>query len=390
MSCTYCPHVYNALEIHTTGIFKPCCISSKYYRNSLGLIFNAACGDTVSDVYNSSDRLDFVENFEEYFPEYCKQCYEIEAAGGVSKRLREIEYWNLYHRPNPAPVITKDQSLEVLDLKLGNTCNLACATCDPASSSKWTSLYKEFNMPTNSSITRWQDSDVFWDNLTINLTDIKKIEIAGGEPFLNKKQKIMLKYLVEHDLAKNIDIAWITNCTQYDEEVISLFKNFKLVRVMVSLDNLGKQFEYMRYPAKWSDSYKIFLKFVELKNANLIELGISHTISLLNIYHLPEMWEFARTHQVNLFNNIVMEPFNCRNLPDSFKKIVKAKLESVTDSSYQTNPANGTNSWLVEFMLQSNEDDSIIARMKDHLQFVNRTRPGQFESVFPELVDVIG
>jgi hypothetical protein len=85
-----------------------------------------------------------------------------------------------------------------------------------------------------------------------------------------------------------------------------------------------------------------------------------------------------------------MEPFNCRNLPDSFKKIVKAKLESVTDSSYQTNPANGTNSWLVEFMLQSNEDDSIIARMKDHLQFVNKTRPGQFESVFPELVDVIG
>jgi organic radical activating enzyme len=385
----FCPHAFNALEVSTTGRFKPCCISSRTFKDDNNVEFFASKSSIV-DVYNSGDRKDFIDNFDEYFPTECSQCYQVEASGGSSKRLREIKYWELYYDGVEAvPTFTRDQNLEVLDLKLGNTCNLACATCDSHSSTKWNSLFKEFTGEFETAVTRWQDDDKFWNDLVLNLSNIKKIELAGGEPFLNKKQKIMLKYLVDNDLAKDIDIAWITNCTQYDEEVISLFKHFKLVRVMISLDNTGKQFEYMRYPAAWDDSYQIFLKFVELKNANLIELGISHTISLLNIYHLPEMWEFARKHQVMLFNNLVMWPFHCRNLPEDFKQTVKARLEAVTDPSYQLNPANGANTWLVEFMLQSNENDSIMERMKAHLKFVNRTRQDLFEAAFPELLGIV-
>ena len=386
MNKLFCPHVYNALELNTSGEYKPCCVSSKRFVNEDNRIYNASI-DTISDVYNSADRKKWIENFDNNFETDCKQCSQVEQSGGESKRLREIKFWkNYYHSMNqPVPHMDVSNSLEVLDLKLGNACNLACSTCAPDSSSKWNSLYKQFKGEWGHPIMKWQDNDNFWHSLTEVVSKVKKIEIAGGEPFMNKKQRILLNYLVDNDLAKNINITWITNSTFYEEDIVKLFPKFKLVNVMVSLDNTHEQFEYMRYPAKWNEAYEIFKKFNELKEQGLIQLGISHTISALNIYRLPEMWKFARDHEVRLFNNLVMWPFHCKNLPADFKLKVKEKIESVDDPSWQTNPASGENSWLVQFMMQNQNDKQTIERMINHLRFVNSTRPGLFEIAFPEL-----
>ena len=380
----FCPHVYNALEINTSGQFKPCCISSKRYKDADGKIFNAD-EHSVEQVYNSKDRQKFIKHFEHFFKTDCKQCWEVEQGGGESKRLREIAYWKNYyiHKQQDMPIMDNQTPLELLDLKLGNTCNLACSTCAPDSSSKWNSIYKQQTGEWGYEVQKWQDTDEFWDSLIKNVHQVKKIELAGGEPFMNKKQKLLLNYLVENDLAKNIDITWITNSTHYEQDIVDMFEHFDQVRIMVSLDNTHEQFEYMRYPAKWDESYEIFKKFCELKEKGMIELGISHTISALNIYHLPEMHQFARQHRVNLFNNLVMWPWHCKELPEDFKQTVKQKLEACTDPSYQTNPAVGPNNWLVEFMMQPSSQDQNW--MKRHLDFVNVSRPGMFERAFPEL-----
>ena len=67
----FCPMVYNALEIETTGAFSPCCITTKQYRNDDGEKFNVAT-DSISTVMASQDRKEFVENFDDYFESKCK------------------------------------------------------------------------------------------------------------------------------------------------------------------------------------------------------------------------------------------------------------------------------------------------------------------------------
>jgi molybdenum cofactor biosynthesis enzyme MoaA len=386
MENKFCPHAYNAIEVTTSGTFKPCCVSSKRFQNSAGKEFTAD-KNSIMEVYNSADRADWVKNFNLNFEKDCKQCYQVEKSNGESKRLREIKYWKHYYNSinEPVPYIDINRELEVLDLKLGNACNLACSTCAPDSSSKWNSLYKSHLGEQAYHNNHWQDTEEFWNGLTQQVSKVKKIEIAGGEPFMNKKQRILLNYLVENDLAKNIDITWITNSTFYEEDIINLFPKFKMVRVMVSLDNTHERFEYMRYPAVWESSYEIFKKFNKLKELGVIELGISYTISALNIFHVTEMWDFAKDHQVSLFNNLVMWPFHCKNLPMELKLKVKDKIEKYVDNSWQTNPAGGENSWLVEFMMQHHDNENIMKRFNEHLKFVNSTRPGLFEKAFPEL-----
>ena len=389
MKKIFCPHVLNALELTTTGEYRACCVTTKAFQDENNEKFNVATA-TIDEVIKSKDRQDWIQNFDDVFETDCRQCHEVETAGGESKRLREINYWQTYHnieKTNIANVIHDQNKLEVLDLKLGNVCNLACATCHPASSTKWNSLYKQYLGEFSTLNQNWQDTDKFWDDLIKHVAHIKKIEIAGGEPFMNKKQKRLINYLVDNDLAKNIDITWITNSTFYEEDVVDKFKYFRNVSVMISIDNTHEQFEYMRFPAKWDESYNIFLKYKKLNDNGIINLGISHTISFLNVYRLPEFWSWAREHKVNVFNNLVMWPYCVQMLPDEFKQIVKERLESESDPSYQNNPAVGKDNWLVKFMMQTHNIS--MQQQLESLKFVNSTRDGYFERAFPELVELV-
>lgn len=390
MSKIYCPYAFNAMEITTGGAFSPCCVSSKQFADSAGERYHAG-SSSIGEVYASSDRRKWIEQFDVNFKTDCKQCWEVEQGGGESKRLREIKYWKLYYDSlgERVPIIDIDTPLEVLDLKLGNTCNLACATCDPISSSRWNSIIKGFTGAFPVQPQRWQDTDEFWEGLNDSIDHVKKIEIAGGEPFMVKKQRVLLDYLIDNDIAQHVDITWITNSTHYEQDIVDKFKHFKQVRVMVSLDNTHEQFEYMRYPAKWDRAYEIFQKFIELHRENKIMLGLSYTISALNIYRVPDMWQFARDHQIPIFNNLVMQPFHCKNLPNEYKQTVRERLESVEDPAYQVNPAVGKDNWLVNFLMQPADTDEYTQNsIKHRMDLVTRSRPGLGETAFPELVGI--
>lgn len=373
MTNVFCPLVTNNIELTTQGEMTPCCISSKRFCVD-GQKANAY-NNSITEVINSSDRREWIDNFQQHFQTDCKQCYEVELSGGESKRIREINLWrdNLGFKPN---------TLQSIDLKMGNTCNLACAICGSHSSSKWGSIDKQFGIAYTPA-QRWQDTDEFWEELNLHADNLKRVELAGGEPFMIKKQIKLIQYLVEHDLAKDIDITWITNCTFWPEKIVSYFKEFKMVRIMLSLDNTGKQFEYIRYPAKWDDTYEIFLKFKELQKQGIINLGISHSVGFLNAYWLPEFHAWAREHEVGVYNNLILHPIGARELPKSFKDVLWDKFSKTTDSSFQNNPIVGTDNWFVKYFMEDGDREQTYDYIRNILI---PSRPDlDFYESFPEL-----
>lgn len=343
-----CPLVTNHLEINSSGEFKPCCISSKRFAID-NKIANADT-HTIDDIIQHSDRNEWIKNFDANYETDCRQCYEVERSGGESKRIRELRDWRTnYH--------FKTDTLQSLDLKMGNTCNLACAICAPDSSSKWASIYKQLGYDTGIRLQRWPERDEFWEQLNQHAHNIQKIELAGGEPFMIKKQEILINFLIERDLAKNIDITWFTNCTIWPENIVKHFDKFKQVRIMLSIDNTDEQFEYIRYPAKWNEAYDIFLKFKELHSRKIVNLGISHSIGLLNVWRLPEFHAWCRQHEVSVFNNLIMNPLSAKDLPKEFKLRVAEKLSKCSDPSYQHNPVVGENNWLIQFMMGDSDNN---------------------------------
>jgi MoaA/NifB/PqqE/SkfB family radical SAM enzyme len=373
--------VYNGLEIRTYGEFTSCCITSKKYEDENGRRYNVETDD-ISTVWNSDDRKEFVENFDDYFESHCKHCYEIEKGGGESKRLREIKYWEREYAPEPIPMMDGN-TLEMLDLKMGNTCNLACAMCAPDSSSKWASVYKELGIKA-AKVEQWQETDKFWDQLSDISGNVRKIELAGGEPFMIKKQERLIKYLVESGQAKDVDITWITNCTFWPEKIVKYLKEFKMVRIMLSLDNTDEQFNYIRYPAKWEPTFDIFLKFKELRDAGIIDMGISHSVGMLNAWWLPEFHAWAREHRVNVYNNLILYPIGARELPEDFKHKLLDKLSTHTNEDFQLNPIVGTDNWFTNYLKEPS-----VERERAYTYIKNILKPSRrdldFYVAFPEL-----
>lgn len=377
MAKIFCPLATNNIEVNASGHFKPCCISYKKFE--IGGEVASADIHRIKDVEVSDDRKRWVENFDQYYGTDCQQCYELEQSGGESKRMREIKTWKDMYNPT---------ELQSLDLKMGNTCNLQCAICGPNASSKWAAFYRETGRGKGWVNQKWPDKDEFWNGLSEVAHTVKKIELSGGEPFLIKKQKILIDFLVKNGYAKDIDITWITNSTQYPEDIIEKFEEFKFVRIMVSVDNTHEQFEYQRYPAKWDEAYKILMKYKELHDKDIINLGISHTIGLLNVWRLPEMHQFCRENEIYMFNNLVMEPMSVKDLPMDYKLKVKEKLEAQTDPSFQTNPAVGPDNWLIKFMMQEGNPDHALRWCYKNL--VVPTRPElDAKKIFPELADIL-
>lgn len=369
--------VSNGLEIRTTGEFSSCCITSKLFKKSDGNQYNIK-NDSIQDVWNSQDRIEFIDNFENEFENYCKQCSIIEKNGGISKRLREINVWEYHYGKN------NSKKLQILDLKMGNTCNLMCAICTPLNSSQWASFYRRNEWKEKIKAIHWQNDETFWHELNKISSGIRRIELSGGEPFLVKKQETLLKYLVKNNLAKNIDILWITNCTIWPQNLIKYFECFKTSRINVSLDNTGSQFEYIRYPAKWNDVQEIFRKFQKLSAENKIILTISYSIGFLNAFYLPEFHHWCRENKVDVYNNLVTYPVSAKDLPKEIKYQIMDKLASSMDPAYQQNPIIGANNWFTDFMMQEGNYE----RVKEyHDKIIKETRPqGLFEKAFPELV----
>lgn len=369
--------ITNGLEIRPNGSFSSCCITKKIYHDENGQPYSIY-KDSIETVWNSQDRKQFVENFDGHFGKYCKVCKEIEQCGGRSKRTNEIHNFGK-HDGNTS-------SIYYLDLKMGNTCNLACSICGPKSSSKWASFYKQLGLK-NIKIEQWQDQDDFWDQLPDISNHLKRIELTGGEPFMIKKQERLLKFLTENNISENIEITWITNTTVWPAHLVKYFEKFKLVRIMLSLDNTGKQFEYIRYPGVWDTAYEIFLKWKELEKQGIIDLGISHSIGFLNAWHLADFHAWCREHEVMIYNNMIMAPMSAKDLPYEFKLRVKEKLAQSTSAEWQVNPIVGEDNWFTKFMMQ---DGDFAEAERYHNKVVIPTRSrAQFEDAFPELKDYL-
>ncbi|NDB29801.1 twitch domain-containing radical SAM protein, partial [archaeon] len=262
------------IEADPLGRAKPCCL----YEGDLGSLTNSS----IKDVWNGNKlqqlRKDFLEDKR---PIGCRQCWVTDDANAESKRVRDNKRFGKRHQSRFDSQIDNVLPPVYYDLKLGTVCNLKCRTCSTASSFKWEEdeikLYGESLNPNSKSY--WiSDNAPIWTELTDSLPYIEFFDFSGGEPFLIKRHTELLKECVKKDYAKNISIHYNTNgSVMPDTHLIELWKEFKDVNIMVSMDSTESRFEYMRHPAKWKIVEKTFDYFNSLL---YVSTDICYTVSL--------------------------------------------------------------------------------------------------------------
>ena len=214
--------------------------------------------------------------------------------------------------------------------------------CNPHVSSKIAAESKTHKIPHNGRVwtgpvevnpSKEMNMDKFKDDLKKILPTTKQIEIVGGEPFLYPQTHDLVNWIVENDLAKNLDLRFVTNGMTVNMELFLLFKYFRQVVIMYSIDGVGKIDEYIRTGTVWEEKVSNMTNSLFIPGE--IKLSVSTTIQMLNVGYLQPIDDFCRDalKVIPRFNNPLTYPRWARavNIPQKIKSMY---LDRYTNTNF--------------------------------------------------------
>jgi len=277
-------------------------------------------------------------------PGTCKRCFDAERNGEWSKRVFENKRFNW--KPNNLKETLTDGNLEFLELRLGNVCNLACATCNSISSSKWVkdeiklsnklSWYKDITHIEEKRYT-WFEDELFYEKLAETNPNLKMIYINGGEPFLIKAHKRLLEKLVQRGKSKYICLEYSTNVTVLPDDYLDLWSQFKSINLMLSIDDVKDRNNWLRWPSQWNTVEENVQWYIKNKLDNT-QLIICQTISALNILYIDQLIDYCKNLGLTHTANFVYSPeiFSAKSLSDKTKHTISNRYKNLNLSQLQS------------------------------------------------------
>lgn len=240
-------------------------------------------------------------------PAVCNKCWKTEDLGQPSRRKTNNTFLDFAYdldieNIEKEALAGNNYERAIMQLQIGSICNGMCTTCNTEFSSAWRQLEGEPRLITTEQHTV-QDNYIRLVKET-NWSKVKRITLFGGEPLLIKQTYDILTHLFWHSNTDCV-ISLVTNGsitpTQTQQELIKKFTN---LNVCVSIDGVGKAFEYIRYPLKWDAVDANIKLYKELFN----DVSIVCTLSNLNANAQLDVVNWASEMGLTVQPNIVQYP----------------------------------------------------------------------------------
>lgn len=352
----FCVAPFVQCTTHPSRSFSPC--------PYLGGTVWADQSGTILERWNSTGlenlRQDFINNRQNAI---CNRCWHEESNGKQSLRLRlfdPVKKTTNYSFIDPSTfgqhVIdlinfgSYQQGPKVLTIKNGNVCNAKCRVCHPNDSSRWVDdaekIYQitgqaHYNL--NQQEKNWTDDQI--EEILALAPNLTRLELFGGEPTYNKQVKKLLEQLVKTGHSNHIILYINTNGGVDIVDRWPFIYQFAQIEIGVSLDGVGKHFDYIRHGLDYNGVVKNIVKlqdYLTSKNAHYFIDSIS-TVEILNVYYLPELKRAVKDIlPLPPFWNLLINPdyLFIKNMPDHVKQAVIDKLSNDSEFNDLINVIN--------------------------------------------------
>lgn len=333
MKKNYCGYVEKGARIKiydlsdgTYAYIKPCChitheleppeISKPVKIESVKDIMNLMPLQYYRDYFATNDDLHPA----------CTGCANYEAKGIESPRdkINKNDYNNY--------------DINKLDVVLGNSCNLACPFCTSYASSlidKLSNKLDDDNRPkswiplTNSfSAGSSKTADVIAEIL--QHYKVHTLKLIGGEPFL-KENWDKIADVIDKDYCRDLHLEVTTNGTILNEEIFSRLSKTKSAHLRISVDSTGPNYEFIRWPHKWSKMHKN-LEYLRNNKFDNIHISVSNLVNIFNFEFLPEIEEYFWEVKDVVGYSCEIKPsthlMNYQNLPEHIIEDVRSRVKS--------------------------------------------------------------
>lgn len=354
-----------SIYVNPMGRIDNCCVS----QNFLGDINK----DDLQSVIHGEKNQKIMEQFRAgQMPAGCTVC----ANKGAQLKDEYIKWFS--HRPELSYPPQGDFVLRYADLRWSNTCNFGCVYCNEELSSVWAQELQKF--PKMLPEVR-QDLVKF---LLDNLHTLDYLYLAGGEPLMIKDNEVILQRLLE--VNPKCDLRINTNLYNIDNNIWRLATQFEKLQLIVSFDDVGDKYDYIRYGGKWqrfADNLLQAQKVCKHITFNAVYMAIN-TLTIFDCLDFLQANKFNLETVTLLYYNLGNGgPLDARNLPPD--QIAKAK------EAIQARLLKTPNGYLKEcltnilYTLQLPYDNGHFPPLTDFLQQLDSRRKLDSKLLFPEI-----
>jgi hypothetical protein len=456
MSKTLCPIPWMSQSYRANGDIRVCCQTQHgptggILKDKDGNVLNAR-DSNLNEIRNAPIEKEIrkaMMNGERH-PE-CIRCHTEEDAGMTSRRVLENKLWikGGWNQIREEDKFTWEHLLEntqedgnintdvignsFFDVRFGNLCNLKCRMCGPTDSSMWYDeqvklwgdTYKDSHgtvklIPNAKgkhvpevNVYDWHESETYWEQMKHHIPHIKKLYIVGGEPFMIDQHYAFLQKCVDQGYAKDIVVEYNSNITNIPQRAWDIWKHFRRIGIGSSIDAIGDLNDYIRHPSHFS---KIWENLTKLSSADgNFKMWFATTISVYNVYTLPEMLEFIIRNTLPRVNDDDMKPImsphplhgpyflNIRMLPKGVKDKIASKyetskqhLELIIDEFILDEKRNLASKHQMlkildtykEFMYAKDMSDK-LPKFWEHTRRLDKIRGHSFETSCPEMYNLL-
>lgn len=243
---TLCIYPYVTLdtrysEFSSEPVFKTCCCSldDRTFVPSSG-------ADPFADIKE--------QQLNEQWPEACWRCKSEEDHGGASERVNGF----LGYIEDRLKSFVEKQTLPEFELrvKFSNFCNLACRSCTETESSTWARI-------TNTPVSEQYEIDIstspeHWELITTTIMEkLPEVEhfyvhFIGGESLVQPGMKKLLNWMIAQGIAPRVHLRVTTALSvRPGYDLMSKMSQFRDVDINLSIDSVGDNYHYLRWPAKF-------------------------------------------------------------------------------------------------------------------------------------------
>jgi hypothetical protein len=242
-------------------------------------------------------------------PRACGKCRDEEKNGGQSERIRsilskDIALLNKF-KEDPVSATSKEYELRVL---FSTTCGLACRSCNPESSTTFSKITKIKVIPELEEDVC--DKPQYWDYVTnsilanIHKRDYVYVHLMGGEPILQSGTIKLLEWLADQKIIDKIHLRLTTSMAAMPSpKMLSYFERCANVFFSLSIDSVGDNYRYVRWPASFEKVERNLAEVIEFNRQSKTNTDFNYNIapvfSLNNIFYINDYLDYW--HQ--WFNN---------------------------------------------------------------------------------------
>jgi hypothetical protein len=358
--------------------------------------------DSDFDFHNTASKIDDrMKMLDGKWPDKgCAYCQDIEAAGGQSDRITNLDFPGIHAPPeleqNPLAVHVTPRILEVY---FDNTCNLKCLYCGPRFSSLWDAENIKYGGPAFAKSKNIESNkQKLFEWLKQHGHTLTVFNILGGEPLYQPELEQCLA-LFEQYPAPELKLQMFSNLNArlpYLQKIIQRVRKLidrgciREFEITASLDCWGAPQEYVRYPLKLQEWERNFEYLLDQPWINLI---VSSTVTPLTVKTLPDLLhkinQWSVTRKVYHYQNSVNGPDHM--FIDLFGDIFRDDFDrAIALKPDQTPEDIASKNYLIGIAKQSQQREPKTKQIRELFDFLNtmdHRRNTHWPTVFPWLAD---